>query len=84
MEPVSFTTAIANAVMFLFGFISKERQEKLNREHFDALQLIEELKAKRYPFWSTVRLIKARKKLQNFSLAFLNELYQDLKEKSKQ
>lgn len=82
MEPVSFGTAIANSVMLLFGFLSKERQNKLNKDHFKALQLVDELKAARYPKWSTVRLIKARKSLQNFSIAFLKELYEQLKEKN--
>lgn len=80
MEPVSFGTAIANSVMLLFGFLSSERQRSLKERHFKALQLVDDLKALKYPKWSTVRLIKARKELMNFSLAFLKELYEQMKE----
>lgn len=81
MEPASFATAVANSVMLLFGFISKERQQAMDKEKFAVLQVLEELKGRRFPMWSTVLLIKHRKKLQNFSLVFMKHLYEELKEK---
>lgn len=79
---MDFATATANAVMHLFGFLSKERQHAMDKEKFQVLQALEELKARRYPFWSTVKLIKHRKKLQNFVLVFMGHLQDELKEKA--
>jgi uncharacterized protein YbgA (DUF1722 family) len=80
---MDFATATANAVMHLFAFISAERQRVMENEKLEVLNVLEELKAKRYPFWSTVRLIKHRKKLQNFVLVFMGHLKDELQAREK-
>ena len=58
-------------------FLNKRSQDKLNRDHSDAITAVNEWKRKRSPYWNDDQLALAEIKLKNFVTAFLKEADQE-------